>query len=55
MESEEKIKRLQRIERRIENLELFSHPPIDWRQRIKYLEDAYMRLYDLFKQFIKEK
>ena len=55
MESEEKVKRLELIERRIEKLELFSHPPIDWKKRIKYLEDAYMRLYDLFKQFIKER
>ena len=55
MESEKEIRRLDRIERRVEKLELFSHPPVDWRQRIKYLEDAYMKLYDLFKQFIKEK
>ena len=55
MESEKKIRHLERIERRIEKLELFSHPPNDWKKRIKYLEDAYMRLYDLFKQFIKEK
>ena len=55
MESEEQVKRLELIERRIEKLELFSHPPTDWKKRIKYLEDAYMRLYDLFKQFIKEK
>ena len=55
MESEEEVKRLERLERRITKLELFSHPPIDWKKRIKYLEDAYMKLYDLFKQFIKEK
>ena len=55
MESEEEVKRLQKLERRIEKLELFSHPPIDWKKRIMYLEDAYMRLYDLFKEFIKEK
>ena len=55
MESEKEIKRFERIERRITKLELFSHPPIDWKKRIKYLEDAYMKLYDLFKQFIKEK
>ena len=53
MESEEKIKRLERLERRIEKLELFSHPPVDWRRRIKYLEDAYMRLYDLLKEVMK--
>ena len=54
MESEEKIKHFENLERRIEKLELFSHPPIDWKKRIKYLEDAYMRLYDLFKKTIKE-
>ena len=52
MESE---KRITNLERRIEKLELFSHPPIDWKNRIKYLEDAYMRLYDLVEQFTKEK
>ena len=52
MESRRKIEKL---ERRVEKLELFSHPPIDWKRRIKYLEDAYMRLYDLFKEFIKER
>ena len=50
MEPGEKIERL---ERRIEKLELFSHPPIDWKKRIKYLEDAYMKLYDLLKEVMK--
>ena len=54
MESEERIKYFERIERRIEKLELFSHPPVDWRKKIKYLEDAYMHLYDLVKKIIKE-
>ena len=53
MESEEKIKRLERLERRIEKLELFSHPPIDWEKRMKYLEDSYMELYDLLKEVMK--
>ena len=52
MEPEEKIEYL---ERRIEKLELFSHPPIDWRTRIQYLEDAYMKLYDLLMNKIKGK
>ena len=51
MEPGEKIERL---ERRIEKLELFSHPPIDWKKRIKYLEDAYMKLYDLLTKVMKE-
>ena len=50
MEPGEKIERL---ERRIEKLELFSHPPIDWKKRIKYLEDTYMKLYDLLKEVMK--
>ena len=51
MESREKIESL---ERRIQKLELFSHPPIDWEKRIGCLEDAYIRLYDLLKENIKE-
>ena len=50
MEQREKIEHL---ERRIEKLELFSHPPIDWERRIVYLEEAFMRLYDLLKEKIK--
>ena len=53
MESEERVKKFERLERRIEKLELFSHPPIDWKNRIKYLEDAYMKLYDLLKDVMK--
>ena len=51
MEQQEKIEIL---ERRIEMLELFSHPPNDWEKRIKSLEGAYIRLYDLLKKTIKE-
>ena len=51
MESKEKIERL---ERRIAKLELFSNPPIDWERRIGYLEEAYMKLYNLLKETIKE-
>ena len=52
MESGKKIKHL---ERRVERLELFSHPPIDLEKRISSLEDAHMKLYDLLTEFIKEK
>ena len=54
MESEERIKYFERLERRIEKLELFSHPPNDWQKRIQCLEDSYIRLYDLLKETIKE-
>jgi len=54
MESEKEVKRLERIERRIEKLELFSNPPINWKKRIQYLEDAYMKLYDLLAKVMKE-
>ena len=45
--------KIDNIERRVEKLELFSHPPNDWEKRIQYLEDAYMRLYDLMKEKFK--
>ena len=49
----ESRKKIEHLERRIEKLELFSHPPIDWKKRIQYLEDAYMRLYDLIRDIMK--
>ena len=51
---EQPDEKIDRLERRIEKLELFSHPPIDWQKRIESLEDSYIRLYDLFKQTMKE-
>ena len=47
-------KKIESLERRIEKLELFSHPPNDWKKRIQCLEDSYIRLYDLFNKIIKE-
>ena len=47
-------KKIESLERRIEKLELFSHPPNDWQKRIQCLEDSYIRLYDLLKETIKE-
>ena len=49
----ESRKKIENIERRIAKLELFAHPPIDWEKRIQYLEDAYMKLYDLIKEVMK--
>ena len=54
MESEERVKYFEKLKRRIEKLELFSHPPVVWQKRIESLESAYIRLYDLFKQTMKE-
>ena len=54
MESEEQHNKIKELEARVEMLELFSHPPIDWQKRIESLEDSYIRLYDLFKQTMKE-
>ena len=45
-QSEQKINNL---ERRVKKLELFSHPLVNWEQKIKSLEDSYMKLYDLIK------
>ena len=44
--------KLEQLERRIEHLELVAHPPIDFSNKIKSLEGAYKRLYDLFKSEI---
>tara|TARA_Y100001938_G_C7902934_1_gene335616 strand:+ start:346 stop:510 length:165 start_codon:yes stop_codon:yes gene_type:complete len=54
MESEaEKIK-WENIESRLSLLESVSHAPTDWEKKIKSLEDAYNRLYNLIKNKIKE-
>ena len=45
MESREKIDHL---EKRVDRLELNSHPPRDFSSKIRSLEDAYKRLYDLY-------
>lgn len=51
---EQSEKRIDILERRINKLELHSHPPIDWEKRIEYLEEVYMKLYDLLTNKIKE-
>ena len=50
----EQKKRLNDLERRVEKLELNSHPPIDWEKRIGILQDKYMKLYDLLTNKMKE-
>tara|TARA_Y100001938_G_scaffold148890_1_gene233916 strand:- start:246 stop:419 length:174 start_codon:yes stop_codon:yes gene_type:complete len=47
MESERKKIEWERLEQRVSLLESISHPPTNWEQKIKSLEDAYNRLYDL--------
>ena len=44
--------RLEKLEKRVEHLELVSHPPIDWSNKFESLESAYNRLYDLLKSEI---
>ena len=44
--------KLEKLEKRIEHLELVAHPPIDWSKKIESLEGAYERLYDLLKSEI---
>ena len=44
--------KLEKLEKRIEHLELVAHPPANWSNKIKSLEDAYNRLYNLLKSEI---
>ena len=52
---EQREKRLKELERRIEHLELVAHAPVNWENKIKSLEDAYNRLYDLIRDKIGDK
>ena len=54
MESETERIKWEKIEQRLSLLESVSHPPIDWERKIRSLEDAYNRLYDLIKNKIGE-
>ena len=47
MVSEKERIRWERIESRLALLESISHPPTNWENKIRSLEDAYNRLYDL--------
>ena len=50
----EQKERLNDLERRIEKLELNSHPPQGWEDRIELLYKKYMKLYDLLTNKMKE-
>mgnify|MGYP003149869120 CR=1 FL=1 len=62
MVSEIENKKLDKLERRISQVELIAHPPRDWdklhlllERKIESLERAYGRLYDLMVELIKER
>ena len=52
MDSEGKKIRWERIEQRVSFLEAVAHPSVNWEKKIKSLEDAYERLYNLIKDKI---
>ena len=52
---EQREKRLKELERRVKHLELVAHSPVDWEKKIKSLEGAYNRLYDLIKDKMGDK
>ena len=43
------------LEGRVKHLELVAHSPVNWEKKIKSLEDAYNRLYDLIRDKIGDK
>ena len=51
---EQREKRLDRLEERVNNLEHIAHPPVNWEKKIESLEGAYNRLYDLIKNKIED-
>ena len=51
--SAEKI-RWEKIEKRLSALESVAHPAVNWERKIRSLEDAYNRLYDLIKNKIED-
>ena len=53
MVSEKENKQLERLMIRIEKLELWAHPPVNWTRKIKSLEAAYIRLYNMVKNYLK--
>ena len=52
MDSEGKKIRWETIEKRLSFLEAVAHPSVNWEKKIKSLEDAYNRLYNLIKDKI---
>ena len=49
MESETERIKWEEMEKRLSFLESVAHPSVNWELKIKSLEDAYNRLYDLIK------
>ena len=47
---EQPDKKIKSLEKRIEKLELHSHPPIDWEKRIDKLEEVYIKLINKIKE-----
>ena len=54
MESETKKTRIDKIENRLDYLESIAHIPVNWEVKIKSLEEAFERLYNLIKIKIKD-
>ena len=52
---EQREKRLDRLEERVQHLELVAHAPVDWEKKIESLEGAYNRLYYLIRNKIEDK
>tara|TARA_Y100000593_G_C4289516_1_gene327476 strand:- start:401 stop:568 length:168 start_codon:yes stop_codon:yes gene_type:complete len=55
MESEKEKIRWEKMESRVASLESLSHPAVNWERKIRSLEDAYNRLYNLIKNKIEGK
>ena len=55
MDSQAEKIRWEKVEQRISSLESISHPAVNWERKIRSLEDAYNRLYNLIKNKIEEK
>jgi predicted transcriptional regulator len=55
MDSEAEKIRWEKIEKRLSHLEALSHPSVNWERKIRSVEDAYNRLYDLIKNKIGDK
>ena len=53
MVSEKENKQLELLMIRVKKLELWTHPPVNWERKIKSLEDAYVRLYNRVKNYLK--
>ena len=54
MESEAKKNRMDSIENRLTYLESIAHVPVNWEVKIKSLEEAFERLYNLITTKIKD-